>query len=58
MHTPSAALTWELWLRHRTRLLVLAAVLLAFIMIYPMLCAIVGLDPAQLSFLLPARSWH
>lgn len=42
MHTPSAALAWELWRRHRTRVMTMAGLLLGFIFVYPKLCALAG----------------
>jgi len=45
MHTPSAALAWEFWRRHRTRLMGIAGLVLAFTVVYPKLCALAGFDP-------------
>ena len=45
MNSPAAALTWEVWRRHRKRLLAMVFVLLAFALFYPALCAHVGLKP-------------
>jgi hypothetical protein len=42
MRTPTAALTWELWRRHRSRWILIAATPLAFILVYPWLCAAAG----------------
>jgi hypothetical protein len=44
MHTPSAALAWELWCRHRRRLFVMAGVLLGFAIVYPVLCSMDGFN--------------
>jgi hypothetical protein len=44
MHTPSAALTWELWRKHRTRLIGIIGLVLAFAVVYPKLCALAGFD--------------
>jgi hypothetical protein len=45
MKTPAAALTWEIWHRHRNRLGVIALLIFAFALLYPKLCAVLGLDP-------------
>jgi len=45
MHTPSAALAWEFWRRHRTRLMIIIGLVFAFIFVYPKLCAQVGFNP-------------
>src|SRR5208282_4772279 len=47
MDTPTAALAWELWRRHRSRLLGLAGVLLGFALVYPKLCALAGFNPGS-----------
>jgi hypothetical protein len=43
MNSPSAALAWEIWHRHRNRLLAIGAVILGFALVYPRLCAFYGL---------------
>src|SRR5580693_2783248 len=45
MHTPVAALAWELWHKHRTRLISVIGLILAFALVYPKLCAQAGFDP-------------
>jgi hypothetical protein len=47
MHTPTAALAWELWRRHRSRLLGIIGIFFGFALIYPRLCAMGGFDPAN-----------
>jgi len=47
MHTPAAALTWELWRRHRTRLLAIVGLVLGFALVYPSLCARMGFNPSS-----------
>lgn len=42
--TPSAALAWEFWRRHRQRLMTIAGLLLGFAVIYPKLCALAGFN--------------
>jgi hypothetical protein len=44
MHTPVAAFAWELWRRHRPRLIIIAGFILAFALVYPKLCALAGLN--------------
>ncbi|HSY18847.1 MAG TPA: hypothetical protein VK815_10955, partial [Candidatus Acidoferrales bacterium] len=44
MNSPSAALTWEIWCRHRKRLLTVFFVMLGFALFYSKLCAAIGLD--------------
>jgi hypothetical protein len=44
MNSPSAALTWEIWCRHRKRLLTVFFVLLGFALFYSKLCKFIGLD--------------
>jgi hypothetical protein len=44
MHTPSAALGWELWRRHRPRILGIIGLVLGFALVYPLLCALVGFN--------------
>ena len=44
MNSPSAALTWEIWCRHRKRLLTVLFVLLGFALFYSKLCASIGLN--------------
>jgi hypothetical protein len=44
MHSPSAALAWQLWHRHRNRLLAIVALLLGFALVYPKLCALAGFN--------------
>ncbi len=45
MRTPYAALGWELWRRHRPRILAIIGLVLGFALVYPMLCALAGFDP-------------
>ena len=44
MNSPSAALTWEIWCRHRKRLLTVLFVILGFALFYSKLCKLAGLD--------------
>jgi hypothetical protein len=44
MHTPSAALAWQLWHRHRNRLVTIVGLLLGFALVYPKLCALAGFN--------------
>ena len=44
MNSPAAALTWEIWRKHGTRLRVLLIALLAFALLYPKLCALSGIN--------------
>ena len=44
MNSPSAALTWEIWCRHRKRLLTVLFVILGFALFYPKLCGSIGLN--------------
>lgn len=44
MHTPVAALSWELWRRHRKRLIAIVGLFLGFALVYPKLCASAGID--------------
>src|ERR1035438_8699287 len=44
MNSPSAALTWEIWCRHRKRLLTVLFVILGFALFYSKLCDFIGLD--------------
>jgi hypothetical protein len=44
MHTPSAALAWQLWRRHRVRLMGIVGLLLGFALVYPKLCALAGFN--------------
>jgi len=43
MNSPSSALVWEIWHRHRHRLFAIGAAILGFALIYPKLCALYGL---------------
>lgn len=43
MNSPSSALVWEIWQRHRHRLLAIGAAILGFALIYPKMCALYGL---------------
>src|SRR5262245_36438811 len=43
MNSPSAALAWEIWHRHRNRLLTIGAAILGFALVYPKVCALYGL---------------
>ncbi len=45
MHSPAAALAWELWRRHRARLMTIVGLVLAFALLYPKLCALAGFNP-------------
>jgi hypothetical protein len=45
MHSPSVALGWEIWRRHRTRLITIIGVLLGFALVYPKMCAMAGFNP-------------
>ena len=47
MHSPAAALTWELWHRHSPRLLAIVGLFLGFALVYPLLCAASGFNPAS-----------
>lgn len=47
MHTPAVALAWELWRRHRLRLMAVGGLVLGFALIYPLLCAAAGFNPAS-----------
>ena len=42
--TPIQALVWEIWQRHRNRLLAIVGVLVLFAVFYPALCARMGLN--------------
>jgi len=44
MNSPLAALTWEIWCRHRKRLLTVLFVILGFALFYSKLCASIGFD--------------
>jgi hypothetical protein len=44
MNSPAAALTWEIWRKHRNRLLAIAISILCFALFYPRLCAVIGLQ--------------
>lgn len=45
MHTPAAALTWQMWRRYHSRLITIGGVILTFALVYPILCAMAGFDP-------------
>ncbi|HXR08500.1 MAG TPA: hypothetical protein VN765_14290, partial [Candidatus Acidoferrum sp.] len=47
MHTPAAALAWELWRRHRLRLIAIAGLVLFFALLYPALCTLAGFNPGS-----------
>ena len=54
MNSPSTALTWEIWSRHRNRLLTVFFVILSFALFYSKLCVSIGLDldsPNALDFI-------
>lgn len=44
MNSPTTALAWEIWHRHRRRLLAMAGILLAFMLFYSKVCALVGMN--------------
>ncbi len=44
MNSPAVALTWEIWCRHRKRLLMVLFVILGFALFYSKLCAFIGFD--------------
>jgi hypothetical protein len=44
MHTPAAALAWELWRRHRKRVLIMIGLVLGFALVYPKLCVLAGFN--------------
>jgi hypothetical protein len=44
MNSPAAALTWEIWRRHRMRLFTIVSLILFFVLFYPKLCALAGLN--------------
>ncbi len=44
MHSPSAALAWDIWRRHGKRLSVIVLLILSFALFYPGLCARIGLN--------------
>jgi hypothetical protein len=44
MNSPSAALTWQIWCRHRKRLIAAFFVLLCFALFYSRLCVFIGLN--------------
>jgi hypothetical protein len=46
MLTPTTALAWELWQKHRERLLIIFGALLGFALFYQKLCALAGLNLA------------
>src|ERR1044071_5980141 len=43
MNSPSSALAWEIWQRHRNRLIAIGVAILGFALIYPKICALYGL---------------
>jgi hypothetical protein len=45
MKSPAQALAWEIWRRHKSRLLGMAALLLFFALFYSRFCAMMGLHP-------------
>jgi hypothetical protein len=45
MNSPAQALAWEIWRRHKSRLLGMAALLLFFALFYSRFCALMGLHP-------------
>ena len=45
MTSPATAIAWDIWHRHRNRLYVIAFLILAFALLYPKLCILLGLDP-------------
>jgi len=45
MNTPTAALAWEFWQRHRRRLIIIVVTVVGFICLYPKMCAVVGFNP-------------
>jgi len=46
MHAPAVALAWEIWRRHRPRVIAVVGLVLGFALIYPILCASAGFNPA------------
>jgi hypothetical protein len=51
MHTPSAALAWELWHRHRTRVMTIVGLVVGFALLHPKLCALAGVNSNSPDFL-------
>ena len=47
MRSPTTAFAWELWHKHRSRLVAIFCMLLGFIIVYPRLCAMAGFDPGS-----------
>ncbi|MGA2543425.1 MAG: hypothetical protein ABSG78_17890 [Verrucomicrobiota bacterium] len=47
MNTPATALAWELWRRHRLRLIAIVGLVLAFALVYPALCTLAGFNPGS-----------
>jgi hypothetical protein len=45
MHTPVAALAWELWHKHRQRVMTSVGLVLGFAFLYPKLCALWEFNP-------------
>ena len=44
MTSPATALIWEIWQRHRARLITIALTILAFALVYPKLCVLAGIN--------------
>ena len=44
MHSPSAALAWEIWRKHGKRLSAIVFLILGFVVFYPVLCGKIGLN--------------
>ena len=44
MNSPTTALAWEVWQKHRGRLYTMIAILVAFILLYPNICALAGIN--------------
>ncbi|HTB84847.1 MAG TPA: hypothetical protein VK742_14415 [Candidatus Sulfotelmatobacter sp.] len=57
MHTPTHALAWEFWRRHRKRLFLMAAGFLFFVAVYPALCVWAGLDLGATDFTDSVATW-
>jgi hypothetical protein len=47
MRTPAQAFAWELWRKHRLRLIAIIAMFFVFALAYPKLCAVAGVVPER-----------